>query len=167
MGTTLPTFDQVMEIPAALTGTVSADFIDANGHMNVVHYLNFAAAGADVVCRDIGIDDAYRANRRMSTFTVEHHLRYFSELREGDKLSVHPRVLDRSDKVVHILTLLLDRTRERLASTTEIVLVHVNIDTRRPVPMPDDIAAGWDRHIAAATTLAWPAPLCGVMGVRR
>lgn len=163
----VPTFDQVLEVAALLGGTVTPDFIDANGHMNIRRYMEHCARSADVICRDVGIDDDYRARRRMGVFTVEHHLRYFSELREGEKFSVHSRVLERSDKGVHLMAFLLDRTHERLSNTLEIVLVHVDMDTRRATPMPADIAAGWDRHVALSDALDWPAPVCGAMGIRR
>jgi len=163
----LPSYQQVLEIPCLLEGTVTPDFIDANGHMNVRYYLDSGATSADALIRQVGIDDEYRARRRMGVFTVEHHLRYFTEMREGDKFSVHTLFLDRSDKVGHLLALILDRVDEVLSCTVEIVLVHVDMDTRRPVPFPEDIAAGLDRWIDEAGKVEWPAPLCGAMGIRR
>ena len=167
MASRLPTFDQVMESPPLIERTVTPNFIDVNGHMNILHYMEFGANGADVICRAVGIDDAYRAERRMGVFTVEHHLGYHSELREGDKLSVHTRVLERSDKAVHLVSMLLDRSREQLSNTLEIVLLHVGLDTRKAEPMPDDVAAGWDSYIAESVALDWSPPVCGSMGVRR
>lgn len=162
-----PTFDQVMELPTLVEAVVRPDFIDINGHMNVCHYLELNADGTTVVCERVGIDDAYRAKRRMGVFTAEHHIRYYSELHLGEELSVHPVVLDRNEKVVHMMVYLLDRTHRRLSNTLELMLVHVDLDTRRPVPMPAEIAEGFDRFIAEREALPWKAPVCGVMGVRR
>lgn len=164
---TTPAFEQVMQLPALVEAPVRPEFIDVNGHMNVRHYLELNADGTTVVCEEVGIDDAYRAERGMGVFTSEHHLRYHSELHLGEELSVHPVVLDRSEKVVHMMTYLLDRTHRRLSNTLELVLVHVDLGTRRPVPMPGEIAAGFDRFIAEGDALSWRAPVCGVMGVRR
>lgn len=91
--------------------------------MNIRHYLELDAEGTEVICEDVGVDDAYRARRRMGVFTAEHHLRYFSELQEGETVSVHARVLERSDKAAHLMAFLLDRTHGRLANTLELVLV--------------------------------------------
>jgi acyl-CoA thioester hydrolase len=162
-----PTIDQVMGLPALVEATVTPDFIDENGHMNIRHYLELDARSTSVLVDQLGIDHAYRRDRRMGVFTAEHHLRYFSEMHEGETISVHPRVLARSAKVVHMMAFLLDRTNRRLANTLELVLVHVDMDTRRPVPMPDDIASGFDRWLAEDARLPWAAPVCGVMGVRR
>ncbi|MFP1153652.1 thioesterase family protein [Mycobacterium sherrisii] len=146
---------------------MSGDLIDGNGHMNVLHYLDFGSAAADALVRQIGIDDAYRVDRQLGVFTVEHHLRYYSELIEHDIVDVYARVLERSPKVVHLMSFTVDRRRERLSGTLEIVLVHVDLARRRPVAMPTDIAAGFDEHIAHSSALGWPAPVCGAMGVRR
>lgn len=164
---TAPTFEQVMELPALREAAVRPEFIDVNGHMNVCHYLELNVDGMTVVSDQVGVDDAYRAERRMGVFTSEHHLRYYSELHLGEKLSVHPIVLDRSEKVVHMMTFLLDRTHRLLSNTLELLLVHVDLDTRRPVPMPAEIAAGFDRFVADGKALSWQAPVCGVVGVRR
>lgn len=159
-------FDQMVALPAVLEDTVTTEFIDLNGHMNIRHYLEYGAVGADSICRGIGMDETYRSRRRLGVFTAEHHLRYYRELREGEKFSVHVRFLERTDKALHAVSMLLDRTNERLACTLEIVMVHVAMDSRRATPLPADIAAGLDGEIARSANLDWPAPLCGAMGVR-
>lgn len=165
--TALPSYEEVLEIPSLLEGEVVADFIDVNGHMNIRHYLDAGAMGADVICRRIGVDDAYRAERRLGVFTAEHHIRYFSEMHLGDRFTVHPVFVERSAKAGHLLSFILDRTGERLACTVEIILVGVGMDTRRPADFPPDIAAAMDERVAAARGLAWPLPLSGAMGIRR
>ncbi|MEV5835431.1 thioesterase family protein [Nocardia sp. NPDC052112] len=167
MASLLPTFEQVLLLPDSIEGTVTSDFIDLNGHMNVVHYLDRNSDGADVLVRQIGIDEAYRSERRLGLFTAEHHLMYYSELREGDKFTVHTRVLGRTDKAVHMMTFLLDRSGERLSNTLEIMLVHVDLEARRAAAMPEDITAGFDHHIARSAALNWAAPTCGAIGLRR
>lgn len=164
---TLPTYDEVLILPALIEDTVPGGFIDVNGHMNIKHYLDYGATGADVICRRVGIDDDYRAQRRMGVFTAEHHIRYMAEMHEGSTFSVHTRFLERSGKAGHLVAFILDRDREVLSCTVEIVLVHVGMDTRRPVDFPPDVAAGLDEWIEASRATAWPAPVCGVMGIRR
>jgi acyl-CoA thioester hydrolase len=163
----LPSYEEVLEVPALLQGSVEPEFIDVNGHMNIRHYLDYGATSADVLIRRVGIDDAYRAERRMGVFTAEHHIRYFTEIREGGKFSVHPLLLERSGKAGHLLSFILDRVDEVVSCTVEIVLVHVGMDTRRPVEFPADIAAGLDKWIDRAREVSWPIPVSGAMGIRR
>lgn len=163
----LPSYEQVLALPALLEGTVTPDFIDVNGHMNIRHYLDAGAVSADMLIRKIGIDDAYRAHRRMGVFTAEHHIRYFTEMHEGDAFSVHPLFLERSAKAGHLIAFIADRVEQVLSCTVEIILVHVGMDTRRPIDFPDDIAAGIDEWVAQAEQVTWPVPLSGAMGIRR
>jgi acyl-CoA thioester hydrolase len=145
---------------------VPEEFIDANGHMNIGRYLEVASRGLWESTKAAGFDANYISERNVSTFTAEHHLRYLSELRLGDELSVHPRLLQRSDKVFHSITFVVDQTRKVLAATCEAVLIHVDMASRRPAAFPADIAAGLDT-LLAAHDVAWPAPVCGAMGVSR
>ncbi|MGK8507165.1 thioesterase family protein [Nocardia asiatica] len=167
MAIELPTAPQIREIPAALTATVTEAETDGNGHMNVLHYLDRNSQAVDVLVREAGVDERYRHDRRLGLFTAEHHLSYYGELREGDSFSVHARVLDRSDKAVHMMTFLLDRERDRLSNTLEIVLVHVDLEQRRSTPLPRDIASAFDGFLARLSALDWNAPICGAMRIRR
>ncbi|MBF6079525.1 thioesterase family protein [Nocardia beijingensis] len=163
----LPTAAQIRDLPAAVTATVTAAETDGNGHMNVLHYLNRNSEAADILVRGVGVDESYRGERRLGLFTAEHHLAYHSELREGESFSVHARVLDRSDKAVHMMTFVLDRQRDRLANTLEILLVHVDLERRRASPLPVDVGAALDAQLEVHRRLRWAAPVCGAMRIRR
>ena len=41
----LPSFDQVMELPALTEATISTDCIDADGRMNIRRYLQLGRVG--------------------------------------------------------------------------------------------------------------------------
>lgn len=152
-------------LPAQVETLVTQEFLDSNGHMNIRHYLELDARSTIVLVEGLGIDDTYRANRRMGVFTAEHHLRYYFEMHLGGSIAVHAQVLQRSSRAVHMMAYLTDTTQHRLANTLELILVHVDMDSRRPVEMPDDIAEGFDRFMAD-TVMPWSAPTCGVMGIR-
>ena len=165
--TAMPALTSVRRLPALLEAEVTPDFIDENNHMNIRFYLELGALGVDALIREIGIDNDYRATRRMGVFTAEHHLNYVSELRLGEKITVHPQMLDRTDKAVHMISYLVNASGEQVANTLELTFVHVDLEARRALPMPDDITAGFDRVLAEHTALGIKAPVCGAMGVRR
>ena len=163
----LPSFDDVVVLPAVFDLTVTPDQIDENGHMNIRHYFDYASWSVWKTIQQHGAGDAYIRDRGLSFFTVEQHLRYFGEMREGERFTVHDRLLARSSKALHAMAFVLDRERSRLACTFELVYVHVDMAERKAVDIPDDIATALDGVIADGDALGWAAPVCGSMGVRR
>lgn len=164
--TTPPSFAQVAALPTAVEASVTPDWIDLNGHMNIRHYFDLTARAVLNVCVEAGIDATYRTERRLGLFTAEHHLSYYTEVREGTRISGHLRMIGRSEKVLHLMVFLVDHTRKTLACTLEAVLVHVDLDNRRTTPLPDDAAVGFDRIVSVSQALPWQPPVCGVMGLR-
>lgn len=156
----------VRTLPVRHQTQVTEDFIDVNGHMNITHYLRLGAETIDRALRAAGMDDQYRDVRRLSSFAVEHHLTYRTEMHLGDHISVHAQLLARSERAAHAMVYLLDDTNDRLANTLEVVLVHVNLDERRSVPFPDDVSSVLDQMIARDRDALEP-PVCGAMGLGR
>lgn len=162
-----PTYDQVVELPSQVDLTVPPEFIDENSHVNIGRYLELGGTALWQRClHDLGMPEDYITARGLSTFTAEHHLTYLSEILEREQVSVHVRLVDRSDKVLHALSLIVNRTQRRLACVMETTVVHVDMTTRRPAPFPDDVAELIDAGLKR-DDLAWPAPVTGSMGIRR
>lgn len=162
----LPAYEQVLEVPVITRRSVVAEHLDQNLHVNVRVYLDLAIEALGEVVTAAGLGEEYIEQRRLTLFTAEHHLRYVAELRLGDEISVHVRFLERSDKALHAMAFVLNRSARRLACILEATVIHVGMDTRRPENFPDDIGASLDRLIEAHAA-PWPAPTCGVMGIRQ
>lgn len=163
----LPTFEQVSEIPAALKQEIPPEYLDENQHMNIQRYFELCARAVGDLFTAAGVDDDYPQQRGLGVFTAEQHLRYFAEVRLGDEVSVHVRPLERSAKALHAMAFLVNSSTKQLAFTFEVTTIHVDMGTRRPTDFPDDIAANFDAGLSSIAHLDWPAPVCGVMGVRR
>ncbi|SNR80970.1 thioesterase family protein [Blastococcus mobilis] len=162
---TAPDIDVVRTLPIRHDAEVTQDFIDVNGHMNITQYLRLGAEAVDLALRAAGMDDDYRERRHLSCFAVEHHLTYRAEMHLGQEITAHPQLLARSDRAAHAMVYLVDATNDRLANTLEVVLVHVDMRTRRSVPFPDEVAESLDAMVLRDVAVLDP-PLCGVMGVR-
>jgi len=162
----MPTVEQVSEIPTTTAMAVPKDFLDENEHMNIAHYLTLGARGIGARCDAIGLGQSYIDVQRRTIFTAEHHIGYYAELLLGQDLTVHVRLLERSTKAIHAMAFLVNRSTDALACTLEVTLVHVGMDTRRPEDFPSDIALRIDEAIKV-DDYVWPAPVSGVMGVRR
>ncbi|MBM6545447.1 thioesterase family protein [Janibacter sp. YIM B02568] len=163
----LPTFDQLASLRQYVEPlTIPTHFEDENGHVNVRHYFDLGSRAIAIVYDEMGISDDYRQDRGLGFFTAEQHLRYYAEMHVGHETSATMTVVERSDKIVHSIAYVLNRTTACLAATLESVAPHVDLTTRRVTPMPDDVARNVDRQIASQST-SWVAPVCGAMGVRR
>ena len=163
----LPTYDQITRLPVRVEQVVPEEFIDENGHMNIRHYFDAASHALWYLNIALGMDESYNVDRGLSLFTVEQHLRYFSEMNLGDRFTVHARLLERSGKVLHGMAFVVSPESKSLACTFEATYIHVSMTTRRSVPIPDDLAARFDAEIARGDELGWTAPVCGAMGVHR
>ena len=87
MSGVMPTADQVEELPAQICASVPEHFLDGNGHMATVRYVEPAGKAMGVLWTDVGMgwEDERRQGR--SGFIVEQHLRYLVELRRGHEFS--------------------------------------------------------------------------------
>lgn len=162
----IPSAEQVLQIEPTTELEVPEDYLDSNGHVNIRHYFDLCAASILDRWRELRGDPPGEA-RNLSLFTAEHHLRYLHELRLGQRLSVHVRMIEHSDRVAHSMALLVNRSTMRLAYTFEATVVHMDLETRRSAPFPDKLAAQLDAEIGRLGELDWAAPVCGAMGIRR
>lgn len=161
----MPTYDEVAQAPLLLRRRIPAEYEDGNGHVNIRHYLTLHNDAGEVAFEALGIDDAYRNVRRHGIFDVEHHLRYRHELLVGDEVAVYGRLLGRTAKVLHGMWFLVDTRQRRLANTLEFITAHVDLETRKVVAFPDDLARGIDVEIERSEALAWEAPVCGALSL--
>ncbi len=92
MSTSLPTYDQLVALPAYTEQPVPIAFEDVNGHLNVRHYLGIASEGLDESLVSLGVPQNWPAHGH-ACFSAEHHLTYLTELRTGDRLSARVRLV--------------------------------------------------------------------------
>jgi carnitine 3-dehydrogenase len=134
---------------------VKPEWADYNDHMSESVYLLVFGDSADAFFRFFGIDEDYRASGR-SLFTVETHLRNLREAHTGDRLRLTLQVLGLDAKRLHILHEMLD-DNDRVLSTAEQLLLHVDTEAGRVVPFPEEILGRLQQIRAAHETLPEPA----------
>ena len=162
-----PAYEQIANLPLTAAHVVGPEHLDVNGHMNIGHYFAFGGRAMwERNRQDLGMSGTYIAERGLTTFTAEQHLRYLAEAVEGDEIGVHAVAVDAGSKAIHMAALITNRTRGRLACVMEAIAVHVDFHTRRPVPFPDDVAALIAAAIEAERT-DFALPLSGSIAIRR
>jgi acyl-CoA thioester hydrolase len=146
-------------------GTVAAEWIDANRHMNVAYYVLAFDLGVDALWGRFGINDAYIRERDASTFAVECHVCYKRELRLGDPYIVTAQILAYDAKRIHQFMRMYHASEGFLAATCEWLNLHVDLEARRVTPWPEEVLARIIEVADGQRSLRRPADVGGRIGV--
>jgi acyl-CoA thioester hydrolase len=118
---------------------VRAEWIDHNGHMNMGYYLVVFDLATDEFFAWVGLDEAHRRARRVTSFSLETHVTYQREVREGDPLRFTTRLIGFDAKRLHYFHEMWHAEAGYLAATNELMSLHVSLDTRRAAPMAPEV----------------------------
>ena len=135
---------------------VRPEWIDHNGHMNVGYYLVVFDFATDEFFRWVGLGEAHRQARGITTFCLEAHVTYHREVRSADPLRFTTLLLGHDAKRIHYIHAMYHATEGYLASTNELMSLHVDLATRRGAPMAPEITARLAAIQAAHDKLARP-----------
>ncbi len=145
------------------TQSIPPEWEDANGHVNIQYYMTLCERAGWEWTAEMGIDEGYFRERRLGVFDLEHHISYLRELHVGDQVSVHSRLLQRTEKRFHGVFYILNVSRDCLASALEYVTSGADLEARRTAAFPQDVAQRLDSLIEKDQALPWSPRLCGVM----
>ncbi|HET7342734.1 MAG TPA: thioesterase family protein [Methylomirabilota bacterium] len=120
---------------------VRPEWIDHNGHMNVGYYLVVFDFATDEFFRWVGLDAGHREAQNVTTFCLEAHVTYQREVRGGDPLRFTTQLLGHDAKRIHYLHAMYHAGEGYLASTNELMSLHVDLATRRGAPMHASVLA--------------------------
>lgn len=161
----MPTVAEVRQLPSDLTMQVPPEWEDSNGHMNVQHYLGIYHLGGWQILENIGIDQHYLSERKVSIFDLEHHIRYIAEVKIGEVVSVYNRMLGRNDKLFHGALFIVNDTCQRLACTVEYLSICIGQEQRRSTVFPEDMALTMDKLLKEHKALNWEVQVCGSLSL--
>jgi len=156
-------------IPAPFDGyrdVVRGAWIDENGHMNMGYYVVVFDYATDAWLDFIGLSRSHKASHGVMTFSLESHVTYRRELREGDELRFTTQLLDFDEKRIHYFHRMLHAGEGYLAATNELMSLHVSQDTRRSTPMARGILDGLEEIRRVHRALPIPPQVGRVMGLR-
>ncbi len=159
----MPTVEQVQALPLLLRKVIPPEYEDMNGHMNIQHYLGLYDEAGMPFFAQFGMDDSYFSVDRKGIFDLEHHLFYLAEIHIGDTVTVHSRLIARTEKRLHGIWFIVNETRNQVSNSFEYVTSHADLEKRRTAPFPLALAKQFDAVIAEQSLLDWDAPVCGIM----
>lgn len=144
---------------------VRPEWIDHNQHLNMGYYLVVFDLATDEFFRWVGLDEAHRRARRVSTFCLETHVTYHREVRSGDELRFVTRLLAYDAKRLHYFHEMYHAGEGYLAATNELLSLHVSQVTRRAAAMAPEILERLGRIQAVHDTLVRPPQVGRVIGI--
>jgi acyl-CoA thioester hydrolase len=146
---------------------VRPEWIDANGHMNVGYYVIAFDHATDTLCDQLGVGWNYVEHRLGMVFILEAHVTYDREVHAADPLRITTQILDHDAKRLHFFHAMYHGTAGWLASTNELIMVHIDYESRRSAPWPADTTRRLQAMAAAHKALPRPDKAGRVIGIRR
>lgn len=126
-------------LPAAQL-SVSPDWIDLYGHMNAARYVGVFDHTGYTLLEQAGVGEQYTKTSRCGIYTVDIAVNYRKEVLVDDPLELRLRIMAADQKRLLCLMELFQTRDGYLAATMEQLSIHVNLDTRRVVPFPAELA---------------------------
>lgn len=161
-----PTVEQVRQLPKLYSITVPEAWLDEYRHMNVAHYINAWRGAALAFNRYLGFDAPYEPGGNRGLWLLRQVLDYLAEVRVAEALSIHGRMIRRTDRMLHNKYWMINETTGRLAATSEVLVANADLEARRMVPLDEAMKARLDRHIAAMDALGWTPPVSGAINLK-
>ncbi|MEM5329713.1 thioesterase family protein [Paraburkholderia sp. JHI2823] len=151
--------------PVVYHDTVRAEWVDYNGHLRDAFYMLIYSYATDALLDAIGLDAAQRDARGRSMYTLEAHLNYLHEIKEGAQVRVEVRVIEHDAKRARLYLEMYAGERAEPVSASEQLLLHVDRSGPRAAAFDPDVltrvaalcarSAGFaPRHAARAIALA-------------
>ncbi len=143
--------------PSAYQSAIESSWIDYNGHLRDGYYGLIASASIDALMDDLGLDQSYRQQSRCTLYTVEMHVRFLSEVKHDDVLTLDRYAVEFDTKRLRSLIAMRIHGNQTTAAVVDVMLLHVHQGdavTTRPFPATiQQRLVAWARQPAPADVL--------------
>lgn len=120
-------------------GPVLAEWTDYNGHLRDAFYLLIFSYATDGFMDLIGLDAVGREASGHSLFTLECHLNFLHEVKQGEAVEVHSRVLAHDRKRVQLYHSLHREGDAEALAASEQMLLHVDLAGPKSAPFGEEV----------------------------
>ncbi|MFG6115780.1 thioesterase family protein [Halobacillus sp. MO56] len=146
--------------------TVPAAWVDYNGHMNDAEYNRAFSQATDAFIDHIGLDEAARSEYNYTIFTLETHICYLQEMKEGQAFEITSQVLDYDQKRIHLFLSMYNADGD-LVATLEEMLMGIDVNEGRGAPFPEQIEEKIAGMFKEQKGLEKPKQAGRVIGIRK
>ncbi|GAB5095467.1 thioesterase family protein [Caballeronia sp. HLA56] len=131
--------------------TVKAEWVDYNGHLRDAYYMLIFSLATDAFMDGIGLDDAGRRARQRTLYTLEAHVSYLREIKEGAAVRVDAWVVARDKKRVHLYLEMFEADEAEPVSACEQMMMHIDSSgAPKSASFDEDVARSIDMHAVIA-----------------
>jgi acyl-CoA thioester hydrolase len=153
----------IQALPRYHGETITTEYLDIMGHMNVRWYIALFSRAVTGLFQEIGMTEEYFAPGKAGSFALRQFINYLAEVRVGEEVSIHTRLIDRSDKKIHLVHFMVNESRQVLSATMEALISHADLVLRKTSPFPPEIAQRIEALVEDSRSLPWSPPLCGAI----
>lgn len=147
---------QVNMPPVEYRDVVRREWVDYNGHMRDAFYMLLFSYASDALLDAIGLDEVQRTARHRSVYTLEAHISYLHEVKEGASVRVVARVLAHDLKRMHVSFEMFVEGLPDPVAAGEQMLLHVDTLGPRAAPFDEDVLARVRAFASAQASLPVP-----------
>lgn len=144
---------------------VRREWVDYNGHLRDAFYMLLFSYASDALLDAIGLDDAQRTARHRSVYTLEAHIGYLREVKEGASVRVAVRVLAHDLKRLHASFEMFAGDSSDPVAVGEQMLLHVDTLGPHAAPFDDDVLERVSARVSAQASLPMPRHIGRVIGL--
>jgi acyl-CoA thioester hydrolase len=151
------------DLPSYHQQTIPEDYVDRMGHMNVRYYMAIFDKATWLMFADYGLDEIYFSTTENGVFALKQFIQYLAEVRPGETVAIYTRILDLTDKRIHLMHFMANQSTNGLAAIIESLITHANLKVRKAAPLPSEIAARFHSRLYKDQKLAWDYPVSGMI----
>lgn len=147
--------------------TIPPDWVDYNGHLRDAFYLLIFSHATDALMDILGLDEAGRAHTGHTLYTLECHLNFLAEVKEGESVEVRSQLLAHDTKRLHIHHGLYRPGEDASLAQSEQMLMNIDSAAGRGAPFDEQVALRVVQLASEHQGLPQPSCVGRVIGLRR
>ncbi|UEX90490.1 thioesterase family protein [Staphylococcus ratti] len=144
---------------------VRDEWIDRNGHMNDAEYARVFSLAIDHFHDQVGLTNEERDQREYTVFTLETHITYIKEMKQGTPFKIEVSIYDMDEKRTHFFLTLINEHNNEVSATAETMMMGMDRQLRQPAPFPDDVYAHIQTYVESQGDVTFPKQLGHRIGI--
>jgi acyl-CoA thioester hydrolase len=148
--------EQALTLPRYSTMIIPPDYLDFNGHVNVMYYSMIGNIGTHNFWEELGLSNQLkRSGGTRSTFMLRQVLNYVNELQQEEEIAIHAGLYDFDPRKLHYFVYTISLTNQRLACVDERLEICIDMTTRRSTAFDPEVLAVCEEIKARHAALGW------------